>query len=677
MHFDALIVVTPDDCKRLLKLYPRLVDNFEYGQLCFIGAPGVGEAALNDEAIGSRVKWLDENSLIPFDEVHACVAKKLEPLLKGQALPRGVTGWYYQQFLKMQYSMICEDEYYMVWDGDTVPCRKINMFSPETGQPYLDLKHEYHPEYFDTMGKILPGFRKVIERSFISEHMLFKTEIMKALIADIEKNDQIPGEKFWEKIINCIEPEKIYDSSFSEFETFGTYVALRYPAVYKLREWHSFRLGSSFFDMNTICERDFEWLSRDFDAISFEKGMVMLEENKNLFDNPEYQNKLSARKMLQLAQMEMTNGYKEIWEDDIDAVAHSNYVTGGYHDKGEKELKMLILVSPGKEPSITQSCVDSIRDTMQEGNYEIVVLDEGEPFTSQCNRAVASSVGTDFASGNVVLLDGNVILPYDALYFLRHSLYLFEDVGAVGSVSNNAPNKQKIQVSFNGKKEYLEFGEKNNVAMVMPSLERVRLAGFSLIIRRSVWNDIGGFDEACSDWKFAIDDLCIRIQKSGHRIEVARNSFVYIPENISWNEYESVSAECTTKYGFDISRYCYADVGVISGIKHDQNDMFNVLVYGCGLGADMKAIRSLFPNCVIIGVETDDKLFEVTKKTEKVYRNTAELSEYYEEQYFDILIIDEDVDQALSEEESIMLSVLLREDAEVLYRGAGQQGECS
>ena len=70
----------------------------------------------------------------------------------------------------MQYAFECRDEYYMVWDGDTVPCRKIEMFSKETDQPYLDLKHEYHPEYFDTMGKILPGFRKVIERSFISEH---------------------------------------------------------------------------------------------------------------------------------------------------------------------------------------------------------------------------------------------------------------------------------------------------------------------------------------------------------------------------------------------------------------------------------------------------------------------------------------------------------------------------
>ena len=42
-RFDVLIVVTPNDCERLLPLYPRLADNFDYGNICFIGAPKVGE----------------------------------------------------------------------------------------------------------------------------------------------------------------------------------------------------------------------------------------------------------------------------------------------------------------------------------------------------------------------------------------------------------------------------------------------------------------------------------------------------------------------------------------------------------------------------------------------------------------------------------------------------------
>lgn len=312
-RFNTLVVITPADCQRLLRLYPRLVDSFPYGSVCFVGAAGVKQALEADEYLASKTEWIDENSIVSFDEVHACMAEKMKDILAGRELPRGITGWYYQQFLKMQYAFTCEDEYYMVWDGDTIPCRKIKMFQDESGKPYLDMKHEYHEEYFETMGRILPGFSKVIERSFISEHMLIRTDIMRELVTAIEKNEAISGEKFWEKIINAIPAEKIQDSAFSEFETYGTFCALRHMSVYKLREWHSFRQGGTFFSINKITDRDFNWLSKDFDAISFEKGHEVRRDNANLFDNPYYQERLTPKQMLQAAQMEFKEGYKEVW----------------------------------------------------------------------------------------------------------------------------------------------------------------------------------------------------------------------------------------------------------------------------------------------------------------------------------------------------------------------------
>ena len=326
--FDTLVVVTPADCERLKKLYFRLLNNIKYGKIIFVGSQGVLDVLKTDELLFENVKWLDENSIIPFDEVHSCIENKMKNILAGRELPRGITGWYYQQFLKMQYAFTCENEYYMVWDGDTIPCKTVTMFQKESGKPYFDLKHEHHPEYFETIGKILPGFGKVIGQSFISEHMLFKTEYMKELVKDIENNKAIEGRRFWEKIINAIPAEKIQDSAFSEFETYGTYVAMRHSSAYKLREWHSFRQGGSFFSIDTISDSDFNWLSIDFNAISFEKGHTVREDNKNLFDNPYYQEKLTPKQMLLAAQLEYREGYKEVWGDEDKNV---NYSNGAYN----------------------------------------------------------------------------------------------------------------------------------------------------------------------------------------------------------------------------------------------------------------------------------------------------------------------------------------------------------
>ena len=697
-HFDLLIVVTPADCRRLLRLYPRILSNFDYGDICFIGTKEVGDIAENDAVIGSRVKWVDENELVSFDQVHECMTERLKNIYGSESVPRGVTGWYYQQFLKMQYAFICNDEYYLVWDGDTVPCRKISMFSPETGQPYLDLKHEYHPEYFDTMGKILPGFAKVIERSFISEHMLFRCDIMKSLVTDIECNASIPGEHFWEKIINAIPPEKICDSSFSEFETYGTYCALRNPNTYRLREWHSFRMGASFFDMDTISERDFEWLGKDFDAISFEKGQSVREDLAGLFDNPKYQEKLSAKKMLQLAQMDYKEGYKEVWEDDIQP-QHANINLGGFGKGTGDDHKTVIVIVSYNSINLMQENIKSIRSVLTPGTYKIVVVDnastdgveewlaqqnditlirnfENIGFGPACNQGAAEKLGPDFVDADIFLLNNDTRLVFDSLYFLKNALYAEEDIGAVGSVSNYAGNKQQLDVVFDTVDEYIRFGESVNVPMESPCLEKVRLSGFAMLIRRNVWDEVGGFDEDFAPGYFEDDALSMEILKRGYRLKLVRNSFIYHAGSQSFRnvDYEQLLIDhhklFIQKYGFDILKYAYPSGTVISQIPYTPTDCFRVLHFGCGLGAELKALRSLFPRCETVGVETNEKLYQIAHKTEKVLAGIDELIEFYEEGYFNVFIIEKDILDSMDNAEKGALSTLLAKDSSVIVKYA-------
>lgn len=312
--FDTLIMVTPKDYLRLQNNYKRLAENLPVRRILFTGNEEVGKL-VRASGLGERVDFLNENDILSFSAVHQVVGDVLKELLNGQELPRGITGWYYQQFLKMQYAYICKDPCYMVWDGDTIPCRKFTMFHQESGTPYLDLKTEYHEEYFTTLSRILPGMHKSIEKSFISEHMLINCELMKALMADIEENHSLPGERFWEKILRSIDADQIQSSSFSEFETYGTYVCMKYPDAYRIRNWYSFRQGGEFFDPDTITDEDYAWLGKDFFAISFEKGHFVREDHQNLFNNRKYQEKLSARQMLEIAQEEFKEGYLEVWDE--------------------------------------------------------------------------------------------------------------------------------------------------------------------------------------------------------------------------------------------------------------------------------------------------------------------------------------------------------------------------
>lgn len=313
MLFDALVIVTPNDFLRLRRNYYRLIENLPARRVLFVGNEDVGRMA-TDSGFGDKAGFINEDKILPFASVHEVMRKALKDILKEQELPRGITGWYYQQFLKMQYVDQCQDVYYLVWDGDTIPCSSFSMFYQDGALPYLDLKKEYHKEYFTTIARLFPGMSKCIEKSFVSEHMLFRCDIMKQLIADIENNQTIPGELFWEKIIYSIDAAQIQESSFSEYETYGTYVCTNYPSTYRIRNWHSFRLGGEFFDPNTITEADYQWLSQDFNAISFEKGQFVREDHKGLFDNKKYQEKLSARRMLEIAQQEFKEGYLESWD---------------------------------------------------------------------------------------------------------------------------------------------------------------------------------------------------------------------------------------------------------------------------------------------------------------------------------------------------------------------------
>ncbi len=310
VKYDAYIVTTASDMERVKVLQDRMIKYLPAAKVFFVGSAEVGELVEEEKKSGfisrefwDRVGFINENDILSFDDTAELMEENMKEILRGESVPRKAVGWYYQQFVKYLIADRCSDEYYLVWDGDTVPCGEFSMFS-ESGIPYLDAKHEFNPRYFEELKRLIPGMQKIVEQSFISEHMLFKTELVKNLMYEIESNEKIKGEKFWEKILNSLTAMELNETSFSEYESYGTYVAYTDIFAYRMRDWHSFRYGAMFFDINKISEEDMAWLGRDFFAISFEKNQSPREDTAGIFDNPKYQKKMSAKQVLLVVQEE-------------------------------------------------------------------------------------------------------------------------------------------------------------------------------------------------------------------------------------------------------------------------------------------------------------------------------------------------------------------------------------
>ncbi len=327
-QFDVLIMTTAEDFRRLREAHPMLWRHLDCRRILFVGSCEV-EREISALDYPGKVGFLNEEDILPFKALADAMSGRMADILRGRPIPRGIVGWYYQQFLKMQYAMLCEDEYYMTWDGDTVPCRDIFMFDEKTGAPFFDMKGEYFKEYFDTMGKLLPGLGKASERSFISEHMLFDCRIMREMISDIEKNENIPGESFWEKIVNAIEPAELQENRFSEFETYGNYTTLRHPGKYMPRSWRSFRRCGMFFAPGDVREEDYRWFGKDFHALSFEKMDKVDRLTENIFQNPKYRARLSARRMVEIIQEGFEFYHQESWDDSMKQPGQDGTGKGG------------------------------------------------------------------------------------------------------------------------------------------------------------------------------------------------------------------------------------------------------------------------------------------------------------------------------------------------------------
>lgn len=255
--FDVVIPVSYKDSRFLNKILPWIRKNLEGAQIIYILTSKRCFRDFDDSVLRiTHSVLLDENTLIDglsFGEVRAVLSAMGRPEM---------TGWYFQQFLKIGFARTSyAKDYYLVWDSDTVPLQKLSFF--DQGHILYNTKKEHHKPYFYTITKLL-GISKFMPYSFITEHMMMKTSIMREMMEAVTTSSL-----WWKDILNNC--DLTYLQAFSEFETYGTYCVNHYPALYKQRQLITLRCGGLLFGRQ-VSSKELSSLELDFDTVSFERG---------------------------------------------------------------------------------------------------------------------------------------------------------------------------------------------------------------------------------------------------------------------------------------------------------------------------------------------------------------------------------------------------------------------
>ncbi len=180
------------------------------------------------------VHLLDEDEVIEGITLPA-----IQKYLTTRSKPPARAGWYFQQFLKMSISRRPDlADHYLIWDSDTVALRALRFFDSD-GRTLVNPKTEHLQPYFQLIRALL-GIERQVNFSFISEHLMVNRTYMLELIGELSGDS--PEGRLWPwRILDAIDDQHLAGSGFSEYETYGNFIAARHPDSFRCRPLQSTR----------------------------------------------------------------------------------------------------------------------------------------------------------------------------------------------------------------------------------------------------------------------------------------------------------------------------------------------------------------------------------------------------------------------------------------------------
>jgi GT2 family glycosyltransferase len=212
----------------------------------------------------------------------------------------------------------------------------------------------------------------------------------------------------------------------------------------------------------------------------------------------------------------------------------------------ECPLTTLVLVTFNKV-ELTLQCLESVY-AHTEAPFEVVVVDNASSDSTVSDlRALGKdnltvianpnndgfgrgcNIGADAAKGEFILFLNNDTLVCAG--WLKRMLRAFEvhpALGMVGPITNVASNTQRLDHQQDDSlAAYAQVAGRLATGHAGELCREERLIGFCLLLPRTVWDEVGGFDERYGIGHYEDDDLSAKIAKAGFALAVTTDVYIY------------------------------------------------------------------------------------------------------------------------------------------------------
>ena len=261
----------------------------------------------------------------------------------------------------------------------------------------------------------------------------------------------------------------------------------------------------------------------------------------------------------------------------------------------------------------------------------LVEKDKSSGFSDAYNDGIEKAE----KDNDIYLLSPDMMISENSLFWLKMGLYENDDIASAGS--------EVVDKEDTG--NFVSEAPKNNIPMELPYSYRTDIIGSSVMLKRTVLDEVGLLDGELDTENRAYIELGLRFLKAGKLNLTCKNSNVFQPENISDQNYDSSydksDESLVTKLGVDIRKYRKYRTDLVEEIKSERNTKLHILEVGCGAGATASLIKSQYPYAEYKGIERNDKAAMYARAFGDVITGDIETVEFEKEfnEYFDYVLL--------------------------------------